>query len=254
MPKPKFILSDEDKLLIARLKDFAYTAENKYTPKFTPFLDERQLAVAEDFLLGERFSCYLAFGGHELCRRKVLGLFPDTPSEEFFPIVPLEFSYREQDKLSHRDFLGALMALGIKREMIGDIFIDNGRTIVFAYDTVSENILSQISKVGSVGVKLKVCDEVYLSAKDNFTDIDGVVASVRADCIVALATGMSRAKSAEYIKSNGIDINFVKIFSPSYSFSEGDIFSVRGFGKFIFSEVGGMTRKEKLHIKIKKYT
>ena len=80
------------------------------------------------------------------------------------------------------------------------------------------------------------------------------MASLRADCIVSLATGLSRAKSSDLIKSNGIDVNYMKIFSPSYTFSEDDIFSIKGFGKFILSEIGGLTRKEKLHIKLKKYT
>ena len=254
MPDLQFILSDEDKHLISRLDDFIYVAENKYTPKFTPFLDERQQMIAEKTLTEKGFHNFLFFGGDDICTRKVLGLFPDTPSSEAFPIVPLLFTYRKADKLTHRDFLGSVMALGIKREMIGDIFVEEGKTTLFSYDTVSENIISQISKVGSVGVKISVCDEVSITLNENFKEIDGIVASLRADCIVSLATGLSRAKSSDFIKSNGIDVNYMKNFSPSYTFSEDDIFSIKGFGKFILSEIGGLTRKEKLHIKLKKYT
>lgn len=254
MPETRFILSDEDKLLVARLSDFAYIAENKYTPKFTPFLDERQQMIAEKTLKSMGFYNFLSFGGCDFCKRKITGLFPSDISEDDFPITAIEFSYPKAYSLSHRDFLGAVMSLGIKREMIGDIFVSEGKTILFSYDTVSENIISQISKVGSVGVKVSVCEEISVEVNETFKEIEGVVASLRADSIVALATGMSRAKSSDYIKSNGIDVNYMKIFSPSHSFSEGDIFSVKGFGKFIFSEQGGVTRKEKLHIKLKKYT
>lgn len=250
----KFVVSDEDKHLVSRLKDFAYIAENKYTSKFTPFLDERQQMIAEKTVSDMGFCNFLFFGGDDLCKRKVLGFFPDIPSSDAFPIVPLEFSYRKADKLSHRDFLGSVMALGIKREMIGDIFVEEGRTTLFAYDTVSENIITQISKVGSVGVKISVCNAVSVQNNESFGEIEGITASLRADCIVSLATGLSRAKSTDFIKSEGIDVNYMKIYSSSHILSEGDIFSVKGFGKFILSEIGGFTRKEKLHIKLKKYT
>ncbi|MBQ7959151.1 MAG: hypothetical protein IJ330_05515, partial [Oscillospiraceae bacterium] len=80
MPDLQFILSDEDKHLISRLDDFIYVAENKYTPKFTPFLDERQHMIAEKILSEKGFHNFFFFGGDDLCKRKVLGLFPDTPS------------------------------------------------------------------------------------------------------------------------------------------------------------------------------
>ncbi len=254
MPETKFILSDEEKLLVARLSDFVYIAENKYTPKFTPFLDERKQMIAEKTLSDMGFHNFRSFGGCDLSKRKITGLFPDEISEDMFPIVPIEFRYPKTFSLTHRDFLGAVMSLGIKREMIGDIFVNEGKTILFSYDTVSENIISQISKVGSVGVRVSVCNEISIEINESFKEIDGVVASLRADSVVSLATGMSRAKSSDFIKSIGVDINYMKIFSPSHLLSEGDIFSVKGFGKFIFSEQGGVTRKEKIHIKLKKYT
>ena len=91
------------------------------------------------------------------------------------------------------------------------------------------------------------------TVKDEFSEIAGTVSSLRLDCIASLVTKQSREKSVLFIKSVGADVNYKKIFFPDSQLKEGDIFSIRGFGKFILSCIGGVTKKNRIHVCIKKY-
>ena len=88
---------------------------------------------------------------------------------------------------------------------------------------------------------------------DEFSEITGTVSSLRIDCITSLVTKQSREKSALHIKSVGADVNYKKVFSPDTQLKAGDIFSIRGFGKFILFSIGGVTKKNRIHVCIKKY-
>lgn len=126
------VLSKEDELFTARILDIAGQAEQKMYPKYTMFLDERQVYLAEQQLRKHRCSNYLFFGGYEGAQRRMLGVFPSymEPELSSYPIVGLGLSYRKEEGLSHRDFLGSFMALGVKREVIGDILVGGDRKSV----------------------------------------------------------------------------------------------------------------------------
>lgn len=246
--------SDDDKILSARIIDLYESAGKQFIPKFSFFLDERQQALAEVVLRKEKISSYSFFGGYDGAKRAILGISPidSVPDREEFPLVAIKFSYRAQDKLSHKDFLGAIMAEQIRRETVGDILVDAGETVVFVYSTVAELLLNT-EKVGSVGVKPSVAKGESFTAKENFIDIKGTVPSIRLDCVASVAVGQSREKLQLFIKANGIDVNHEKIFSGSVILSQDDTFSIRGHGKFILSQIGGKSKKERYHICIQKY-
>lgn len=145
------------------------------------------------------------------------------------------------------------MSLKIKREAIGDILVDNGNAVVFIYNTVSDVIFSDITKIGQAGVKLAISSSKTFNVIENFKEMAGTVASLRCDCIVSLALNLSREKTVLLIKSIGVEINKEKVVIPSYIMKEGDIFSIRGHGKFILSKIGTETKKKRIHIVINKY-
>ena len=113
-------------------------------PVFSQFMSETHQALAEKVLRSIYFENYIFFGGSENSERKMLGLFYDEPEQSAFPISAIEFKYRVCDKLTHRDFLGTLMSLGIERDTVGDILVDNGRTVVFVKSELKDYIESQI--------------------------------------------------------------------------------------------------------------
>lgn len=248
-------LTKQDKLLVSRLDDMMYISSNKYINKSTLFLDERQCQIAEVYLESKAFKCYTFFGGYNSARRKVLMVFCEynVPEVNDIPVICIEITYRKQDKLSHRDFLGSLMALNITRESIGDIVVSEGRTYIFVYNTVADVVMNELVKVGKVGVKLKITSEPHIVSSDSFKMMTGSVASLRLDCLTSFVTGLSREKTALFIKSTGVDINYVNVRNISHIMSENDVFSIRGYGKFTFDSVNGESKKGRTHICVKKF-
>ncbi|MBD5145814.1 MAG: RNA-binding protein [Ruminococcus sp.] len=246
-------LSAEDRLLVSHIADMADICGKSYRPKFSSFLDERQAALAQSVLNERGFERYGFFGGYENASRKVLGVFPEYCEDEGYPVSAITFRYRESDKLSHRDFLGAFMSRQIKREMLGDIVVGKGSTTAFVYSTVKDVLLSEVTKIGSVGVKSEEVDAPHIEVEQAFTEKNGSVSSMRLDSVLALAAGVSRGKAADIIKGGGVTVNYRNVESASYSLDSGDVFSARGFGKFILFSVNGKTKKDRYHITVKKY-
>lgn len=246
-------LSDEDRVLVSHIADMMSICEKSYCLKFSVFLDERQAALAQSVLNERGFVQYSFYGGYEGASRKVLGVFPEYCGDVKFPVSALTFKYRENDRLSHRDFLGAFMSRQIKREMLGDIVVGNGHTTAFVYDTVRDVLLSEVTKIGSVGVKAEVSDNPDIKAEQAFSEKNGSVSSLRLDSVLALAAGLSRGKAADMIRGGGVTVNYCVVESASYCLKCGDVFSARGFGKFILDSVNGKTKKDRFHITVKKY-
>ncbi len=247
-------LPDDDRILVSHILDMIELCERCYQPKFSFFLDERQVILAENVMLEQKVEHYKFSGGYNNSARKVLGIFPSYwDEEESFPISALSIKYRESDKLTHRDFLGVFMSKQIKRNMLGDIIVGKGYTTVFVYDTVKDMLTSEISKIGSVGVKITESDNSDIKLEQSFIEKNGTVSSLRLDSIVSTAAGISRDKAAGLIKSGNVTVMYNIVETPSYLLSEGAVFSVRGSGKYILYSVNGKTKKDRIHITIKKY-
>lgn len=248
-------ITDEDRNLLSKVLDWSEMAEEKYVTKFSFFLDERQCDLCSQVFASVKYENYLLWGGYENAERKLLCVY--APFSELnktdFPIVPVTFSYRKEDKLTHRDFLGSLMAMQISRECIGDILVGEGKSCVFLRDTVAGDIMSSVSKIGRTGVKCNVGFDKNIVPVVRFKEITGTVASLRFDSVVSLSLRVSREKAAALIKGGTAEINHVKIYSPDKTVDIGDKFSVRGFGKFTLKSIDGETKKDRLHITVCKY-
>ncbi|GAB5082649.1 RNA-binding protein [Hominimerdicola sp. 21CYCFAH17_S] len=248
-------ISDEDKILLNRTAQWAFCAENKYQLKYSFFLDERQAKLCETVLKSIKFDSCCFYGGYEDAKRKIIGFFPpfSDPDKNAFPIVPVTFTYRKSDNLSHRDFLGSLMSLRISRETVGDIIVSEGESVIFLYKTIAEYVLQNMNKIGRTGVKCNIGYNTDIIPVQKFEEIKGTAAALRLDCIVSLALRISREKAAGLISTSGAEVNHLHITSPSFQLSEGDEFSVKGYGKFILLQAGGITKKQRIHITLTKY-
>lgn len=249
--------SSEDKLFFARLSDMVQQVRRSGTYAFSAFLDERQCALAQQWCSRNAGDLLFSLhGGFPDARRKILALYPDYCEDyvnEDVPVRCLTFTYREEDKLTHRDFLGSFMALRLKRETIGDIVVSNGRAQVLVSEIAAKTITSSVSKIGRVGVH--IADELPfdMEVTQEYKDIPASVASLRLDCIVAAAANTSREKAALLVRSDKVDVNHFTISSVSETLQQGDVISVRGCGRFVLSDIGGLTRKDRIHIILKKY-
>ena len=241
--------SDKDKLFLSKLDDAVFLCQKRQKPYFFSFLSEAEQARAEDHLKRIGFDSYGFFGGYENSERKVLCL-DCYGDDEDYPIEALEFSYRAADKLTHRDFLGALMSLGIERETVGDILVGDGRTVVFVKSEIAEYIESQIFKIGRVGVRISDADIGSLPQGRGVEEMSAVVSSLRLDNIVAAVSGLSREKTKNLILSGNVTLNFVECTNISKAVCDGDTLTVRGKGKFKINGVMGETKKHRIRISI----
>ena len=235
--------SDNDELFCSRIEDMTSLGFTRQKPVFSQFMSETHQALAEKVLRSIYFENYIFFGGSENSERKMLGVFYDEPEQSAFPISAIEFKYRVCDKLTHRDFLGTLMSLGIERDTVGDILVDNGRTVVFVKSKLKDYIESQIFKIGGAGVKIVQPNLSSLPQGRGTEEMSLTVSSLRFDNIVAAVSGLSRDKTAKLILSGETTLNFVTTQNVSCQVKEGDTFTVRGKGKFKLDKILGETKK-----------
>ena len=252
MSRPAIPISDEDRLTLRHVLDIARRSEQSYHPLYSAFLDDRQLAFCEAALKSEWAGSFVTLGGYTEAERRVICFGVSDESEADLPFQAIVFNYPENAGLSHRDFLGSLMALGIKRELLGDILVGKNRTTVFVLDSVVLPV-SQMTKVGSCGVRISYDFTDADIPMQEYDEIHSTVASLRLDAVISTGLRMSREKASELIKSKGVMHNRVMTFSPSERVEEGDRFSVRGFGKLMLSEVGDRSKKDRLFITIRKF-
>lgn len=244
----------EMELLQTKLDDGIRLSQKR--PWFLGFLSEEELAACEDFLRRRSDVHSQSYGGFSNAQRKILGLFPDymgEPTPEDFPLSALTFHYRNADVLSHRDFLGSFMALGVERSVIGDILPTSGSCITFVRREMEDYFIQNIKKIGRVGVTVTSGITEEPTVVQEFEPMTGVVASERLDCLVAFLCHTGRTKAADLITAGAVAKNHREILSVSERICEGDILSIRKHGKFRIDRLGPKTAKGRLAVACSKY-
>jgi len=224
-------------------------------PRFIGFLDEYGQEIVLTAAAAAGYRDAVLYGGFEGSERNYLGVFPEymQPDPSEFPITALDFRFREADSPSHRDFLGAMLALGIKREAVGDILVGSGEAVAFLSDPVAELVKNELDRVGRVGVKVSERQANAPVPERQFSELGGTVSSERLDCVIALVTRLSREKASALIASGAVRVNGCTEQSQSRQLTEGDRLSIRGFGRYIVDRFGANTKKGRIHVTCKKY-
>ncbi len=242
----------EGELLIPRALDLIFLSESTSKPHFLGFLTEEEATTVYTAIKGKTENISF-FGGYDNAERTLFCAYPEWCSEIKFPIEAVTFSFNGAYKLSHRDFLGALMSIGIKRESVGDILLDEDRAIVFLRIEVLEFVLTQITKVGRVGVKLSRGYEGDLPQKSILKPFSTTVASMRLDCVVSALCNISRGLATDLIEESKVSLNSVFIEKSTKTVEAGDKLSVRGYGKFYITSDSDLTKKGRIILKYNKY-
>lgn len=242
-------------LLEARIADAARLAFAGRKPRFVGFLDEREARIAAKIVERESFQNTMFWGGHQGAERVFFGAFPDfmEPDGGAFPVRALTVVYRPQDRLTHRDFLGALIHAGVDRAAVGDILVEDGRCVLFCREEISGFLCAQLEKVGGAGVRFSQGAREPLPPAHRFLEFSSVIASARLDCAVAAAAGISREKAAALIRSKQVALNHEDVFDPDAAVGGGDILSIRGKGRFAVDRVGPQTKKGRICFAGRKY-
>lgn len=246
-----------DKLLISKINDLFRLCEKHSCAKFSAFLDGGEIAVIQDNLIFPYGFNTMFFGGFDESESKMLGVFPEWSEceESEFPIKALKISPLFTKPITHRDCLGTLLSLGIERNKLGDIAIteDNG-AICFVSEDIAPYICANVSKISNQGVHIEETDMTWAQKiKRKYQRLELVCASMRTDAVVGAITKLSRQKSADLISADKVKVNHRIIKDNSRSVKEGDLLSIRGFGRFIIRQEGAKTRKDRQHISVDKY-
>ncbi len=230
-----------------RLKDLYLRTSSANRICATHFLDPAEAAEAEDFIRFHPDANCIFAGGYENAERARLFFLPDYIDKEDFPAnehihaIKITCSF---GKPTHRDFLGALMNLGIKRETIGDILVSDDCAYIVCTPQISGFITDNLTKVGRLGIKCTLCtlNEIHAVAPE-YDVISGTVATLRVDAAVGLAFSISRTKAAELIADGRLSVNHREQLNVSATLCEGDLLSMRGFGRAKLVNIGGLSKK-----------
>lgn len=242
-----------ESLLVPKIKDALLRSRRQSAPCFVGFLNETEISDAELFLASavcrNEFGSDLSFdffGGFENAERKMFCALPqwaEKGDSSLFPITALKISHNPSYSLTHRDYLGAFMSLGIVRSKIGDIAVENDGAFAFVHSDIADHIVSQISKIGRVGVKISKADLSDFQIEQSFTDLQATVASNRIDCVCAALLGTSREKAVGFITSKSVFINGAECIRADKRVFDGDAVTVRKKGKFIIDSISSTTKK-----------
>lgn len=246
-------INSEDKLIASRVEDAVISATERYATRFIGFLDEHGTAVAKRAAAG--YGNVSFYGGYDAADRVFMCVYPEYAEITYddYPFKAVTLTARPTAQLSHRDWLGSLMSLGIRRDAVGDILTDGSRAVIFLADGVVDYVLSQLQKVGGEGVKTAVGYTLPLPQSGGFLDIRLTVASNRLDCIVGALCSMSRSQAESVISSGLVSVDSAECLSTSKKVSAGNRVTVRGKGKFIIDSCDSSTRKGRLVLLARKY-
>ena len=248
--------TEDDRLLFARLYDRLVRAEQKGIPAATCFLSPREQVLTKR-MLPELGLCF--FGGHAEAERNVCCWLPEYLDESWFweedgPIAAVRASYFEKDQLTHRDFLGGLMGIGIKRETVGDIYVGTGSCDFLVTREILPYVLDNFLSAGRTRLHIQTIplEELHVP-QVTVKEIRDTVSSLRLDSIVGSGFGMARGKASALIEAGKISLNDLPCLKGDKLLCEGDKVSARGYGKLLLSQVGGKTKKDRISIVLQRF-
>ncbi len=251
-------MNKEETFFRKRLIDLANQSYRNGAYTYTDFLTQEEQSVY--FQIKQEIGSVKAvlFGGVEECERKVLrfGDEEELGYDAGFPICCIQIrpvAAKFSDELTHRDYLGALMSLGIERSTLGDIMIRQTEAYLFCLDSISNFILENLIQIKHTNVSCKVLDEMPEAITPQKEEVNLIVPGIRADVVIAKLCCLSRSKSIILFQEKKIFVNGRQLENNSYQLKEGDVVSVRGYGKFICGTVKGETRKGNLNLQVFRY-
>ncbi|MEG1983740.1 MAG: YlmH/Sll1252 family protein [Oscillospiraceae bacterium] len=248
----KYTGNDDERVMLSRMFDLAARAVSRNTYEFSSFLSPAERALTDSVSELHRM-CSISFqGGYDGAERTVAVLCPQNIEYELCAPISVLSIFTKGEPLGHRDILGSVLGLGIKREKIGDIIDKADPPIFFCDEIISQYIIDHLERAGRNSVTV-LPGSVGSIPKPEFDEITATVMSLRLDSIVSEGFSLSRTRAADIINHGNAYINGQQINSVSKSVAEGDKISVRGLGKLRLASVGGQSKKGRTFILIEKY-
>lgn len=250
-------MQKEEVMLQRRFLELSKISYQREIVTYSDFLNLNELNILHTTPKQDFYSCYETYGGYEHSERQMVAFLPDALCfEKDYPISILKIEPTQKkfaEELSHRDYLGAILNLGIERCKLGDILVQENGAILFVHRSLERFIIEELSRIRHTQIKVYTIETSDFDYKPNIKEIKGTVSSLRLDSLLSLAFSSSRSKLVAYIESGKVFVNGKLITSNGYQIKEDDIISVRGLGRFQYKELTSKTKKDRLYVTIHLY-
>ena len=235
--------------------DKANSCMKNYDVKCSDFLNPYEVKNAISILNSNKDIKYTVDGGYDESERSVIFMYPFYMEyediENTLRFIQIEGNFKFKS-ISHKDYLGSLMNLGIKREKVGDIIIHDNLCQVIVSSDVCDFIIMNLEKVSRNNVRVKeISKEEIVYNPPNYKDISFTITSNRLDCVISGLYNISRQESTKLINGERVQVDYEKITSPSKEIKDEALISVRGKGRAKIINIGELTKKGKIKIQAK---
>ena len=232
-----------NKMQLAINKGITVFTDEFYTPDIWSILEER----LKNIIKVDSYGIFLDSD------RRIIAFNKEEYDE--FPIRLVEIKCNTKfSKLAHKDYLGALMSLGINRNKIGEVILSDDKAFVAVSLDMVDFIIGNLDKVKNLSCTCTLIEDFHNLPTANYEEKVVISTSNRLDSIVSAISNISRSKACEYIENQRVLVNYVTIKEKNYSIKENVKITVKGIGKFKIGEISGTTKSGRLKIKIYKYT
>lgn len=252
----------EDKICIAQILDKIENSQKENKITYTDFLDMYQISLVSNFLKKISFKEYILVGGYKEAERKSLIIYPSKEEEnakklekEILKIVRINLYDEDIGKYTHRNYLGGIVKLGLKREKVGDILVRKEGADIICLESFAEILkqeLSTLTRFEKSKIEIKEMNEIIVPIVQK-EEIKIIIPSFRLDNFVSDLARTSRSKAVEIIKQERVFINGQNETKVSKQVKEGDIITIRGKGRFVVKQLSGTTRSGRTVVVIEKY-
>lgn len=249
----------ETRVTLARVLDKADYARRRNALAYTSFLTDGEQRLVQQALAAAGEPRRVFWGGYDRAERKICLFLPDWMEEfsaagEEDPLAAVEITPPPDAKLTHRDYLGAMMGLGLTREVAGDILASERRCQAVCLKSVQDTLLTQWAEVGRYGVKVRAIALSALEpARGDVTLRRETFQSLRFDAVAAAGFGISRAKAHTLIAGGRISLNHLPCAKPDKLLEAGDSLTAKGLGKCVLARVTGESRKGRIMVEMERY-
>ncbi len=244
----------EERPFIEQVLEWKSVVEARFVHKCTDFLDPREQEIVSA-IIGNNSDVHVSFfGGNDTTERKRALLSPPffEVNETDYQISAYEVVYPHKFvELTHRDLLGSLMSLGLKREKFGDIYVQDKKIQIVVASEISSYVETNFQSVSCANVELVAIPfDQLLPQQEEWQTKDITASSLRLDTMLSEMFQMSRSKTTPFIEHKKVKVNWRITTHASFLLKEGDYLSVRGLGRSKIMAIHGMTKKEKFRITV----
>lgn len=253
----------EDKICLSQVLDKIEFSKTREKIEYTDFLDMYQVSLVENFLRKINFKTYQLYGGYEEAERRVLIVYPEKYNEKMIEknydkmlkIVRISLPEEEKGKYSHRNYLGGIVKLGLKREKVGDIIVyEEGADIITLEDfsTILKQELPSLTRFENSRIEIESIQNLQ-KREVKVEQVKIMVPSLRLDNFVSDLARTSRSKAVQIMEQERVFVNGQNEKKASKQVKLGDIITIRGKGRFIIKEFDGTTRSGRTVVIVEKY-